>query len=64
MRNFREDHWEKVIHRCEKDFKKSELLAIQKFIRENNHPIDVLALQITRKISIAIPENDPIFSKT
>jgi len=49
-----EAHWERILQRCERDFEPSELEWIEKFIRENQQPGDVLALQIKRKVSICL----------
>jgi hypothetical protein len=51
--SFSEARWEKVLHRCEHDFHKSELKLIEKFIRENRQPGDVLSLKIKKAISIS-----------
>jgi len=50
--SLKEAHWEKVLLRCQKDFQKSELTEIKRFIRENKDYNDVLALLIKRKICI------------
>ena len=48
--------WERVLHRCENDFQPSELKLIEKFIRENRQPGNVLDLQIKKTILISDAE--------
>jgi hypothetical protein len=51
--NIRASHWENVLHRCENDFKGSELELIERFIRDHRQPGNILDLRIRNKISIA-----------
>ena len=53
--SFRQSRWEKVLHRCEEDFKDSELELITRFIDEHRQPGDILDLKIRRNISISSP---------
>lgn len=54
----KEAHWKKVLGQCQKDFQKSELNEIKRFIRENRNHNDVLALLIKRKVSILSPRRE------
>jgi len=45
-------HWERILIRCGRFFKESELMLIRRFIDENRNPIDVLCIQIQRRIAI------------
>ena len=56
--SFRESHWEKVLHRCEGNFKDSELELITRFVREHRQPGDILDLKIKKSISISGPAAD------
>jgi hypothetical protein len=49
LRDFR---WERILTRCSRYFKESELSMIRRFIEENRDPPDVLSIQIQRGISI------------
>ena len=51
--SFSEARWENVLHRCEKEFQQSELKLIEKFIRDNRQPGEVLGLQIKKTIAIS-----------
>jgi hypothetical protein len=53
--SFRESHWEKVLHRCEGNFKDSELELISRFIQEHRQPGDILDLRVRKNVSIASP---------
>jgi hypothetical protein len=59
--SFPEARWEKVLRRCERDFQRSELEMIEKFIHENRNPSDVLGIQIKKKISILEPRRSLAF---
>ena len=50
--SFSEARWGKVLHRCEKEFQESELKLIERFIRNNRQPDEVLGLQIKKTIAI------------
>ena len=47
-----EARWERVMHRCENDFQRPELELIERFIRDNRQPEEVLGLQIKKTITI------------
>jgi hypothetical protein len=49
LRDFR---WERILKRCGRYFKESEMGLIRKFIEENRNPPDALSLQIQRRISV------------
>jgi hypothetical protein len=53
--SIRASHWENVLHRCENDFKDSELELIERFIRDHRQPGNILDLRIKNKISISSP---------
>ena len=53
--SFRESHWEKVLHRCEGNFKDSELELITRFIQEHRQPGDILDLRVRKSVSISSP---------
>jgi hypothetical protein len=53
--SIRASHWENVLHRCENDFKGSELELIERFIRDHRQPGNILDLRIKNKISISNP---------
>jgi len=44
--------WERILNRCGRYFKDSELKAVRGFIDENRNPPDVLSTRIERRISI------------
>jgi len=50
--SLRRYRWERVLNRCGRYFKDSELKAVRKFIEENRNPPDVLSIRIERRISI------------
>jgi hypothetical protein len=50
--SLKEDRWERILNRCGRYFKDSELEAIRRFIDENRNPPDVLSIQIQRRISV------------
>jgi len=52
---FKEARWENVLRRCAKDFEKTDLNKVRKFIDENSQPDDVLSLLVKRQISIFFP---------
>lgn len=56
--SLKEAHWKKVLGQCQKDFQKSELTEIKRFILENRNHNDVLALLIKRKVSILSPRRE------
>jgi len=45
-------HWERILSRCRLYFEKSELNELRRFVEENRHPPDALAIQIERRIAI------------
>ena len=45
-------HWERILARCGRFFKESEVKLVRKFIEENRVPPDVLSIQIQRRISV------------
>ncbi len=47
-----ESRWAKILKRCGRYFKESDLEIIKEFIEENRVPPDVLSVQIQRRISI------------
>lgn len=47
-----ESQWARILKRCGRFFKESELKKIGEFIEENRIPPDVLSVQIKRRISI------------
>ncbi len=49
--------WERILHRCENDLQPSERKLVEKFIRENRQPGDVLDLQIKKTILISDTES-------
>ncbi len=49
LRDFR---WQRILTRCRRYFKESELSLLRKFIEENRDPPDVLSIQIQRRISV------------
>ena len=53
--SIRASHWENILHRCENDFKDSELEVIGRFIRDHRDPGNILDLRIKNKISISSP---------
>jgi len=53
--SIRASHWKNVLHRCENDFKGSELELIERFIRDHRQPGNILDLRIKNKISISNP---------
>jgi len=53
--SIRASHWESILHRCENDFKDSELEVIGRFIRDHREPGNILDLRIKNKISISNP---------
>jgi hypothetical protein len=53
--SIRASHWENVLHRCENDFKDSELELIEGFIRDHRQPGNILDLRIKNRISISSP---------
>ena len=53
--SFRESHWQKVLHRCQGNFKDSELALITRFVREHRQPGDILDLKIKKRISFSGP---------
>jgi len=53
--SFRESHWEKVLHRCEGNFKDSELKLITRFIQEHRQPGNILDLKVRKRVSIFSP---------
>jgi len=53
--SIRTSHWENILHRCENDFKDSELEVIGRFIRDHREPGNILDLRIKNKISISNP---------
>ena len=50
--SLRRYRWERILNRCDRYFKDSELKAIWKFIDENCNPPDVLSIRIERRISV------------
>ena len=50
--SLRDTRWKGVLRRCEDDFRPSELELIEKFIRENRQPGNVLDLLIKKTILI------------
>jgi hypothetical protein len=50
--SLKDSHWERILNRCGRFFKESELMLIRRFIDENRNPLDVLSIQIQRRISI------------
>jgi len=53
--SIRASRWENVLHRCENDFKGSELELIERFIRDHRQPGNILDLRIKNKISVSNP---------
>ncbi len=53
--SIRASHWENVLHRCENDFKDSELELIERFIHDHRQPGNILDLRIKNKITISSP---------
>ena len=53
--SFKESHWARILKRCGRYFKESELKIVRDFIEENRIPPDVLSVQIQRRISIIAP---------
>ena len=43
-------HWERILTRCGRYFKESEMRLIRRFIDENRNPLDVLSIEIQRRI--------------
>ena len=50
--SFKDFHWERILDRCGRYFKESELKLIRRFIGENRVPPNVLSMQIQRRISV------------
>lgn len=50
--SLKEERWERILDRCGRYFKDSELKAVRRFIDENRNPPDVLSIQIQRRISV------------
>jgi hypothetical protein len=50
--SLRDSHWERILNHCGRYFKESELRVIRRFIDENRNPLDVLSIQIQRRISV------------
>jgi hypothetical protein len=50
--SLKDSRWERILNRCGRFFKESELMSIRRFIDENRNPLDVLSIQIQRRISI------------
>jgi hypothetical protein len=50
--SLKDSHWERILKRCSGFFKEPELILIGRFIDENRNPLDVLSIQIQRRISI------------
>jgi hypothetical protein len=48
----KDSRWERILNRCSRYFKESELTLIRRFIDENRNPPDVLSIQIQRRISV------------
>jgi hypothetical protein len=48
----KESRWERILNRCRRYFKDSELKTIRRFIDQNRNPPDVLSIQIQRRISV------------
>jgi len=55
-----EDHWQKILQRCKKHFHQSELKLIEKFIRENRQPDEVLGLRIKKMIFVSAAEDKSV----
>jgi hypothetical protein len=53
--SFKESHWARILKRCGRHFKESELKIVRDFIEENRIPPDVLSVQVQRRISIIAP---------
>jgi len=47
-----DSHWERILNRCGRYFKESERRLIRGFIDDNRNPLDVLSIEIQRRISI------------
>jgi hypothetical protein len=45
-------HWGRILGRCGRFFKESELKLVRRFIEENRVPPDVLSVQIQRRITV------------
>jgi hypothetical protein len=56
--SFRESHWKNVLHRCEGNFKDSEIDLITKFVHEHRQSGDILDLKIKKRISISAPATE------
>jgi hypothetical protein len=50
--SLKDSRWERILNRCGRFFKESELMSIRRFIDENRNPLDVLSIQSQRRISI------------
>jgi hypothetical protein len=50
--SLKDSHWEKILDRCGRYFKESDLRLIRRFIDENRNPLDVLSVEIQRRISV------------
>ena len=50
--SLKDSHWERILNRCGRYFKESELRLIRRFIDENRNPLDVLSVEIQRRISV------------
>lgn len=50
--SLKDSHWERILNRCGRYFKESELRLIWRFIDENRNPLDVLSVEIQRRISV------------
>ena len=50
--SLKDSHWERILNRCGRYFKESELRLISRFIDENRNPLDVLSVEIQRRISV------------
>jgi hypothetical protein len=50
--SLKDSRWERILDRCSPYFKESELRLIRRFIDENRNPLDVLSIEIQRRISV------------
>jgi hypothetical protein len=50
--SLKDSRWERILDRCGRYFKESELGLMRRFIDENRNPLDVLSVEIQRRISV------------
>ena len=55
--SLKENCWQKILQRCQKDLRQADLQKIKHFIHENNNPGDVLSLVIQRELSVLTLES-------